>query len=774
MIEFSKRFVCKSKEICTENNHVNAPAFRKSFTVNSGVDLAEILICGLGFYDLFVNGEKITKGFLAPYISNPQDVVYYDLYDIKKHLQTGENVIGVVLGNGMNNPMTRCWDFCDAEYKCSPRLALSCLIKTKSQTIEFDATDFLCSNSPITFDNLRYGVRYDARKEQDGWCQKGFDDSNWTKPILAEIPKGTKKLCSAEPIVVKQQLKSVNFYKGELADFSYPKGFTHCHVGYPSDQSSRSGGYIYDFGKNTAGVFRFKINNAKKGQIISFQCGEFLDKDGKLDYSNIHLFPDGYDQRDIYVCKGDEQEIFVPMFTYHGCRYVYVHGLTEEQATKDTLTFLVMYSDVQNRATFNCSDSTVNKLWQAVQNSDLSNLYYFPTDCPHREKNGWTGDAAASAERMIMCYSVENCFREWLNNIRVAQNDKGALPGIVPTAGWGFDWGNGPAWDRVLFDLPYEAYVYRGDTQIIKENSRAMIKYLKYIEGRLEDNLTLAIGLGDWAPVGEKESEEYTTPLAFTDTVMVYDMCAKSGVMFDAIGNKSDREYVKKLGDKVKRAIINNFIDLDSCLVKCKTPTAQAMAIYYDIFSDNEKQLATHVLVDLLHLQDDSIIDMGYLGLRVVFHVLARYGYNKLAYKMIMKKQYPSYAYYIEKGFTSLPENFRKETKRCSSLNHHFFGDVNQYFLRYVLGINVNPNKNDPNSLLIKPCFVDELDFAEGSYTSPKGEICLKWQRIGQEVVLNVRCEKGVKYTVTSDENYIVCKTNQSNVFRFLPVKLKG
>ena len=754
MLEFSKKFVCATREFSTEFDHVSAPAFRKSFTLSKKPSKAQILISGLGFYDLFVNGEKVTKGYIAPYISNPDDIVYYDLYDLTDKLNEGENVIGTVLGNGMNDPMTYTWEFKDALYTSSPKMALTFRAECGSDVTEFDATEFVCSESPITFDNLRYGVHYDARCEKDGWCSAGFDDSDWRPVMKAENPRGYAKLCEAEPIVVTEELAPVSIEKGELASYSLRESERRIYEGVPTLPVERTGGYIYDFGKNTAGVFRFKIKNAKPGQVISFQCCEYIDDEGKASYANIYFFPDGYVQRDIYICRGGDEEVFVPMFVYHGCRYIYLHGVTEEQATADALTYLVMNSDLKKRAYFNCSNEVANKLWQAVQNSDLANFYYFPTDCPHREKNGWTGDAAASCEHMIMSYSVENSYREWLNNIRAAQKEWGELPGIVPTAGWGFEWGNGPAWDRVLFDLPYICYIYRGETDIIRENRHAMMSYLEYVSNKRDAEGLIACGLGDWVPVGEPSAHNYQPKLSFTDSVMVYDMCTKAEKMFLAIGNTLNAAYAKQLGAEIKAAVRKNHIDFETMTVCCQSQSAQAMAIYYDIFEPAEKPEAARQLVEMIHMVGDNM-EGGYLGLRVVFHVLSAYGESELAYKMIMKDDFPSYAYYINKGLTTLPEAFVAELSHCGSLNHHFLGDTNHWFMRHIVGINVNPKENDANSILIKPNFVSDLTFAEGGYETPAGWVKVKWVREDENIRISVKCDEGVKCEVRLPKGYM-------------------
>lgn len=755
MLDFSNKFVCATKDICTLLNHVNAPAFRHSFKLPSKPSKAEILITGLGFYDLFVNGEKVTKGFLAPYISNPDDIIYYDLYDLTDKLTAGENVIGAVLGNGMNNPMTRTWDFVDAVYTSSPRMALSFRAECGEDVTEFDATDFVCTESPITFDNLRYGVHYDARLEQDGCFKPGFDADGWREVLTAEKPRGYARLCKAEPVVVTEELAPVLHCPGELAPYDIIPSEKKKFDVLPSLEQSTTGGYIYDFGKNTAGIFRFKIKNAKPGQVISFQCAEYRNEEGKLWYQNIGFFPNGYCQRDIYICRGDkDEEVFVPMFVYHGCRYIYVHGITEEQATDEALTYLVMNSDLKKRAFFTCSDERVNKLWQMTQTSDLANFYYFPTDCPHREKNGWTGDAAASSEHMIMSYNVENSYREWLNNIRAAQNEEGALPGIVPTAGWGFKWGNGPAWDRVLFDLPYVCYIYRGETEIIEENRHAMMRYLEYISNRRDENGLVACGLGDWAPIA-KAGSNHQAKLSFTDSVMVYDMCVKAERMFLAIGKTLDASFAKQLGIEMKQAVRDNLIDFETMTVNDMCQTSQAMAIYYDIFEPAEKPEAARRLAQLIY-EVGGNMEGGYLGLRVLLHVLSRYGESDLAYHLIMKSEYPSYGYYIDMGMTSLPEQFMKSIYACASHNHHFFGDVNHWLMRHVAGININPTRKDANNVVVKPNFLKALSFAEGSCETPAGTVKVRWEREGENVRVEVKCDEGIKCEVRVPDGYML------------------
>lgn len=740
-MEFSKKFVCETREYSSYAKHVAAPIFRKILNVTGEVCNAELLICGLGFYDLFVNGKRITKGQLAPYISNPDQMIYYDHYNLIPYLQQGENVIGIMLGDGFQNSKTRQWEFVDNVFNSSPKLALTCQIEDESGTSTFDAGDFQCKKGPITFNDLRCGVFYDKRLEEQGWNKPGFcEDDSWHTPLSADTPRGKAKICDAEPIVVAKELAPVKIYRGELADYEMASAYEPFKKPIEEPQD-RCGGWIYDFGENNAGIFRLKIKGTK-GQRISIQCAE-IEKDGRLNYNNLRFYPEGYVQRDIYIVGSDEEEVFEPMFTYHGFRYLYVSGITKEQATEDLLTYLVMSSDLKSRGSFSCSDETANCIYDMARRSDSSNFYYFPTDCPHREKNGWTGDAAVSAEHMILTMEVEKSWKEWLRNVRCAQSPEGKIPCIVPSGHWGYEWGSGPAWDTVLFTLPYVMYRYRGETDTIHESAHAMMRYLEYIGKQRNKKGLLEIGLGDWLPV-DKSAADYDVPLEFTDSVMTYDMCRMAVEMFEAVGLALQKDYARQLQQELYQAIRCEYFESDSMTIKSRCQSAQALGIYYDIFTDEEKPRAFEVLMDILR-EKEYQLDTGFLGLRVIFHVLSEFGESELAWHMITKKEFPSYGWYVEKGYTTLPEQFIRN--ESGSRNHHFFGDVIQWFMRYPAGLRVENAKK----VIIKPCFLEVLSCAEARHELPDGEVKVAWKRKADKIVLNITCPPEVECDVEVD-----------------------
>lgn len=750
-MEFSTRFISATREFTTFEKHVPAPYFRKSFRLESKPKSAEITVCGLGFYELFINGKKITKGYLAPYISNPDDIIYYDNYDLDGLLAEGENVIGVQLGNGMlNAPGGQIWDFHLARYRGAPKLALTFEAEFGNgdeHVFEADGS-FLTAPSPVWFDDLRCGVFYDARNEIPGWNEPGFDFSGWTPALTADKPRGEPELCEADPVVKSAELSPVSVRPAKLAPYTPRADMRGIDTAYKPENTE---GYLYDFGVNTAGICRLRVNGAP-GQQIELQFCEYLEVDGSPSCANIDFYPDGYSQRDIYICRGGE-ECYEPSFTYHGFRYCHVIGITPEQAKPELLTCLVLHSDLTERGSFTCSDDMANTLQQLARRSDLSNFFYFPTDCPHREKNGWTGDAAVSCEHMTLNLSPEKSYLEWLRNIRKAQAADGSLPGIVPTAGWGFAWGNGPAWDCALTWLPYTTYLYRGDKRILRENAAAILRYLHYIGAKRGEDGLIKIGLGDWLQAG-REGNGFTTPLELTDTVISMSICERAAFIFGELGLTLERQFAQGLHAELRAAVRERLVDFGTMTVAGRCQTSQAVAIFYDVFEQGEKQQAFEVLLQIIR-EKGGHLDVGMIGARVIFHVLSDFGRSDLAFEMITRTDFPSYGFWVANGATSLWEDFERPGKRPNSLNHHFFGDISNWFITKVAGLRVNPHRVNAREVNIQPAFVAALDFAKAHYDTVAGRVEAEWRRSGGDITLAVTVPAAVKGKIILPAGYV-------------------
>lgn len=750
---FSTKFISATKDYSTFFHSVPAPYIRKSFELDNELKKAEITICGLGFYELYINGTKITKGYLAPYISNPDDILYYDNYDLTSLLRVGKNVIGIMLGNGMQNSVGgQIWCFDEARFRSSPKVALSFVatyINGENYIINADET-FKTAPSPIYFDDLRCGEFYDARNEIPGWNLPDFNDSEWNNAFISETPRGETRICTAEPIVATKELKPVSIKKGYISEQPITRPNLPV-IDLPDDENCQNG-WIYDFGVNAAGLCRLKIKG-RKGQKIALQFGEVLDENGNFDLRGMTFLPRRFNHRDIYICKGDGEETYIPSFTYHGFRYCLVTGIEDEQATESLLTYVVMNSDIETVGEFKCSDDMVNKLQSATLVSDLANFYYFPTDCPHREKNGWTADAALSAEQMLINFSVENSYFEWLKNIRKAQLENGAIPGIIPTTGWGYEWGSGPAWDCVLIYLPYFTWLYRGDLEILNENSTAILRYINYLTTKFDKFGLLHFGLGDWCHAG-RDASNPKAPLEVTDTIISMDICQKASVIFDAIGLKTQKLFADSVYSELRNSVRKYLVDFDTMTVKGNCQTSQAMALFYGVFNENEKEKAFKVLENLV-IENNSLLDVGVLGARIIFHALSQFGRADLAYHMITCGEFPSYAYWINNGNTSLCESFRPKGHRPESKNHHFFGDISAWFYKCIVGINVNPNADNINEILIRPNFIDKLDWADGWVNIPAGKVSVNWKREGKDIILTCKVPENCEGLIKLPCNWI-------------------
>ncbi len=754
----SEKFIKANDSMCDFNNHVNAPYLRKEFELEFIPNKAEITICGLGFYELYINGKDITKGPLAPYISNTDDICYFDNYDISDKLKKGKNVIGILLGNGFRNPFGGfVWDFEKSKHRGPVITSFAVEIENDGEKIIIEADETVKTHSsPITFDDIRMGVRYDAILEINGWNEIGFDASSWENAKSAQKPSGEYKLCNAEPITVTKKLKpvSVTFY--ESLPFAYKDT---SQIAEPIEKTVRPNVYVFDFGVNTAGVSVLKIKG-KPGQKITIHHGEHLIRDCFA--VNTTLFNREeclekyleYGQTDEYICKGTE-EIFVPKFKYDGFRYAYVEGLEKEQVNDETLTYYVMNSDLVKRAEFKCSDESLNKLQQCANVSDLANFYYFPTDCPHREKNGWTGDASVSAEHMLLTLKASKSLKEWLCNIRKAQKEDGSLPGIVPTGGWGFEWGNGPAWDAVCVNLPYFIYRFDGDKSVIFENMNMILRYFMYIFGKRNEDGLIEIGLGDWIDPYEAQKGYISAPLAVTDTLQIIDIAQKATHLFKEINNKYACEFAQKIATELRNSFREKLVDFDTMTVSGNCQTSQAMAIAIGVFDEEETQSAFNKLLEIIHNDGDEN-HCGMLGLRYIYHVLTEHNEYNLAYKMMMSKKRTGYGYMLENNGSSLLETMEDYNLGSSSRNHHFLGDFSSLTIQEFAGLKPNPNADDISYFEISPKFVDELNFAEASYESEYGKISVRWERESDNITMTVTAPSQIHGKIKAPKSYTV------------------
>lgn len=731
-MRFEKAFKAAGKQFSDYERGVPAPYMRGSFYLAAKPENAEITITAFGFYDLYINGVRITKGILAPYISNPEQVVVYDSYNIAPYLREGKNVVGLILGNGFtNNYGGRPWDFDKAPFRAAPKTAFC--VEADGKEVFSSADNIKAAPSPILNDDYREGEFYDARKEIHGWNLPEFDDSAWQDAIPAETPKGRCVLADLEPIREYKRRKAVRIV--------------------PLKE-----GYLYDFGVNTAGVPVLKIDGTPE-QKVTLVVGEWF-RGGDMDTKNIQCWARRRDeeiQKIEYICKGEKGEGFTPCFSYYGGRYVKVTGISADQATKDLVEFSEQSSALKKIGGFFCSDEYANKTFECTLRSDFSNFYYFPTDCPHREKVGWTGDAYLSAEQFCLLLDCEKSLRMWLSCIRDCQKESGAVPCAVPTAGWGYGWGSGPSWDGVLTALPYMLYRYTGKREVLEENAEAIWKYLGFLKSIRKENGTIEYGLGDWCQIGALRDSDPWTPSAVTDTMSALDICDKASKIFGVLGQSARAKEAAALKEEFRQAARRNFVEWKYgdgyfCRPYCLTQTAQAVMLRYGVYEGEELPHAVMRMKEMLGGTENHM-QVGVIGVQALLRVLCENGMADLAYETAMSPDRPSYGNMIDHGATSLWEfihTFKKGTEydvtvgKIKSMNHHFWGDIAAWYISYIAGIRINEELDDVYRVDISPYFVKQLDQAEARHEMPYGTVVSSWQRLNErEISLFVSLPQG-------------------------------
>ena len=707
-----------------------APYFRKVFQAQKKIKTARASIAVGGLYEMYINGQRIGDHQLDPMYTRFDRRNLYVTYDITSQLQEGANAVGVLLGNGWyNHQSIAIWFFDRAPWRNRPAFCMDVRIVYEDGTVETvtSGIDWKTTLSPVIFNSIYTAEHYDARLEQEGWNTIGFDDSGWEQAINRSAPS---------PQIVSQQLHPIRHVE---------------EIPAASIRKLNETLYIFDIGRNISGVSRITLT-APEGTVIRMKHGERLYPDGRVDMSNIdmHYRPvDDQDpfQTDIYVANGKGEETFMARFNYKGFQYVEVSADKPIDLKKENLTAFFMHSDVPPVGTFSTSDDVVNRIWEATNNSYLSNLFGYPTDCPQREKNGWTGDAHIAIETGLYNFDGITVYEKWLADHRDEQQPNGTLPAIIPTSGDGYAWANGPDWTSTIAIIPWNIYIFYGDAQLLEKCYDNIKRYVDLITMQSPEGLT-SWGLGDWVPV------KSATPVELTSSIYYYadtDILAKAARMF---GRHEDHQYYTALAEKIKDAINDKYLNRSTGIYAEGTQTALSAPLFWGIVPDDMKEkvaanLAKRVQEDGLH------IDVGLLGTKTILNALSENGYPDLAYAVASQKTYPSWGWWIVNGATTLYENWAIDSERDISLNHIMFGEIGAWFYKALGGI--RPDESNPGfrHILLSPQFVSGLNKADVSYDSPCGKIESKWERK----------KKTIRYSVTIPANTMAFLTIPSGHF---------
>lgn len=668
-----------------------APCFRKEFEL-SHVKNSLLYICGLGYHEVWINGERVGDYELAPAPAKYDSHAGYIVHDVSQYLQSGRNTIGVMLGNGFYNCQTaETWHFDKATWRDYPKMLLE-LTSDGKTVLASDDSWKVTTSGPIIFNAVRNGEYYDARLEMPGWNRNGFDDSNWNKASVTAGPGGILYEQTSPPCRVTNI-----FPMHKLNDITW------------------------DAGQNIAGRAEIAVRG-KRGSSIKIQYSDMLDQDGSIKMDAISPYvKSGEFQTERYTLKGIGTEIWHSRFTYHGFRYAAVETSGEVEIV--SMTAQAIHSDVKQIGDFTCSDPVMNALKKCTYWSYLNNLIGIPTDCPHREKNGWLNDTQLASDTGLFFFDGKETYREWLGTIRDCMRPNGQLPGMAPTSGWGYNWGNGPMFDEILLGIPRRIYIYRGDTVPMRENYEPFKKVLAFSE-QMAQNHIIRHGLGDW----KHPFKDRAVDPALTVTAWHYHNLKILIETAKLFGYEEDVKRYTEQAKQVFEAFNREFSNGNGSYAN-NEKTALAVAVHFGFCKGKDAINAVRMLVEDVR-KDGHIADFGIVGAKFVPRVLAEYGYADDGLKIFTQDQYPGWGRWIRTGETTLCEDFAGK----ESHDHIMYGDLFAWMMQYAAGIEPSFERPGFREVVLKPRAIASLNDLSASYETIYGTIRIDWKRTGGEI----------------------------------------
>lgn len=674
-----------------------AAMFRRVFSIENVPDKAVLSICGLGYAYCYINGKQVSDDLFTAPVSNYNKTLWYNTYDVAALLEKGENVIAVMCGNGWYNEWLKTsWDFDSAPWRDKPKFILS-LDGDDGRIIGTDISWICTENTPVIYNELRSGETFDARLYDPEWKSVSYAPEGWQNALSDTTPpEGEFRLCPCEGI-------------GE-----------DCVLPYIGVNKTGDDKYIFDFGRNISGYLRLNVKG-EPGDVIEMRFAEKLTPEGEPEYHRMqNHYKNAPFALDRFICSGKDF-VWSPKFTYHGFRYAEITGLREIKS--DTVSAVFVHQKVRKTAGFSCSDHFLTRLFSAGQSATLSNMFYMPTDCPTREKLGWCNDAQSSCDQIMTDFSSALFFEKWLRDIYDAMLPDGSLPGIIPSSGWGYGWGNGPVSEGILFEVPYRLYLHTGNAKPLIESREYFRRSLAHFENMRVDG-EIKYGLDDWT------SPDWQTMVKapFVNELLIVKFLGISILAAKLAGDRKDETELKARLEERKAFCRGKYLNEDgSCTIDRQT--AVAMMIYYGIY-DKFEVLAEQLrrLVE----EKDFHFDCGMVGMRYIFSALNKCGLQDYGYKILTAEGFPSFRKWDEDGMTSLYETWGM----TDSLNHHMFSCFMTWMTKTIVGI--VPLTPACGRVMVEPYYFEELSHAEGWRDTAFGKVSVSWKRIDEGIELTV------------------------------------
>ena len=667
-------------------------------------------VCSLGIGYAYVNGKRVSEDLFTPPPSDYESRLWYMSYDVSPLLKEGKNTVCVHCGNGfLNEDMKNAWGSTEAAWRDFPKVIAE--LYADGEFLIGTDESWLCTlSSPYRMNRYRMGVTYDSRiPSPEAYPSVAVDASYAVRDDRA--PKGVFTPYTAEPIREFETVRPIKV------------------------TTTRNLTRVYDFGITMSGYARLKVRG-NSGDVIKLRYSENMRDDGSLYTERENTcFLEGEFATERYICNGEMAE-WSTLFSYYGFRYIEVH--CENESALEDIEAVFVTQALEQRSSFECSDPFLNKLYECGIRATRSNMFYLPTDCPTREKYGWMNDAQSSSEQILTSFRAESMFTYWNTNICDALSDEKGLPGIVPTHGWGYDWGNGPVSDGSLFEHAYRIYLHSGRADALIYNLPYFKRYFAFLKKKEDFNGCIQFGLNDWANPYHKV---YNTPLSMINAIYRVKF-SRIAALAARLAGESEKEFTDE--EARQRAMIKKYWMLPDGRCAFNEQTALAMLIYHGIYDDLEplkQQLKSCVEAYNFHH------NCGMVGLRHLYMALNICGLEDYAMRIVKAEGFPSYREWIDRGATTLFENWN-----CTlSKNHHMYSDVLSWLIKTVVGISPDDRDASFETLTVKPYVFADLTYAKGHYDSPRGRVSVEWRKTDDGVMLEITapCDGYVRYKGT-------------------------
>lgn len=697
----------------------NLPLFRKTFAVeDKPIRYAVVSICGLGHFELSLNGTKVGEHVLDPGWTDYKDTCLYVPFDITGLLQPGTNAFGVMLGNGLYNVIGGRYVKFTGTFG-PPKMILQLHVFFEDgtkQTVVSDDT-WTTHDGPIVFSCAYGGEDYDARLEMPGWNTPEFDAVGWEAARIVKGPGGMLRTQDAPPIKVMDTLKIASI------------------------ERTAPGCYEADMGLNLSARPVLTVKG-EAGSSVTMRVGELRGKPWEG-----HSYT--------YTLRGGGEETYTPFFTYFGFQYITVEGADRPEDADGTRPVLLdlasefVTSSAADVGAFECGNPLLNDIDAMIERSVRSNLQSVLTDCPHREKLGWLEVAHLMGPSILYHHDVYGLYKKICRDTTESQLENGMVPDIAPeytrfSAGF-FE---SAEWGSAAVQLPWLLYRWYGDREVLEQQYNTMARYTAYLAGSRNDQGLAKAGLGDWYDwTPEKGHNGYSqlTPGELTATAMLYDNARILEKTAALLGKDGDADRFRALADKVHDDFIAAYYDAANHSVATGSQAALAVGLYFGLVPDDAKDAVLETLLKKLEA-DAYKPSTGEVTFRYLLIALAQAGRSDIVYRIINRTDCPGYGWMLrEFGLKTMSEQWDKPG---SSLNHCMFGHAQEWFQGYVLGIRQEEGSLGFEKLHIAPEPVGDLTKASGYYDSPRGRIAVTWEKTGKEFSLNLTIPGNTTATV--------------------------